>query len=513
MTTPADLPATSHQNKHRKAVKHQLAITSIALAVFVSWLGSTAFMTSGPTLAAGFGVPVADIPLALSAYPLALILVCVIGGRLADLLGRRNAFLWAAGAYVLIGLVSPFISTLAEIIVVRALMGAAAGVILAATGGVLVTTMHGKTRHNAWLWWRAAGMAGVVLGPVLGPLLASSLAWRYVAPVSSLLMLIALVIGAVSMKNSRDKGSRFSAAMIAPAALLGVGLLAPYALLVLAKESISNTLLWSMVVVIGLVCITGFIVLNHRLVSPFLAANVASGNARLWLTDSFSALHICGLFISLAAYGIVLETGAGLSTAQTGLALLLMAVPTIGFHLSAHRVRESKGLTRQVQTGIGCGLLALAVVLYYLFNRNGITLISMAPTLVLAGSGFGMLRLFGHMSVIKEAGTQWASALFGARTFGNHTGTALGALVVAVVLASQSTRLGATDPNIAQQAALVGNVAVLTVTVIVGIFLALKHHYLGFEDVHWHKGEPDIVAPDEGSQDAGAMTSTEPAAG
>ena len=33
--------------------------------------------------------------------------------------------------------------------------------------------MHGTTRHDAWLLWRGAGMAGMVLGPVIGPLIAS----------------------------------------------------------------------------------------------------------------------------------------------------------------------------------------------------------------------------------------------------------------------------------------------------------------------------------------------------
>jgi Na+/melibiose symporter-like transporter len=133
------------------------------------------------------------------------------------------------------------------------------------------------------------------------------------------------------------------------------------------------------------------------------------------------------------------------------------------------------------------------VVLFYVLNRQEISVWTMVPTLVLAGSGFGMLRLFGHMGVIKTTGVRWASTLFGTRTFGNHSGTALGGLVVGVVLASTSTTIAAQDPQLAMQAVTIANIAIITVVVITGFFVLLKLAVLGFEDVHWHGGEPDIV--------------------
>ena len=41
-----------------------------------------------------------------------------------------------------------------------------------------------------------------------------------------------------------------------------------------------------------------------------------------------------------------------------------------------------------------------------------------------------MIRLFGHMGVIKATGKRWASTLFGTRTFSNHVGVAIGAIIL-----------------------------------------------------------------------------------
>lgn len=486
--------------KHRKKLRHRIAIAAIALAVFDSWLGSSAFMGAGESMAISLDTTHLDVVLALGAYPVALILVCVAGGRLADILGRKKVFIWAGVGFAIVGLFAPLIDTTAGLVALRALMGVAAGLILPATGGILVTTMHGATRHNAWLWWRAAGMAGLVLGPVVGPLIAHTLTWRWIEPISSLVMIAAVILGAMSMKNSHDKGSRFSAAMIAPTLLLGLGLLAPYLLVILAKESIGGIVIWGVVTILGIVSVAGFIFLNRRLVSPIFSEDIAGHNARLWLTDSFSAVHVCGIFVTISAYAVVLGVGAGLDSAQTAIAMLLMVVPTIGFHLSAHHLRNTRSITRQMQTGIGCVLMVLAVICYYLLNRGQVSVWSMAATLVLAGSGFGMLRLFGHMGVIKVTGTRYAGTLFGTRTFGNHSGTALGGLLVGLVLASGGSAVLAQDPQLALEAATVANVSIITVVVITSIFIFLKHQVLGFEDVHWHHGVPDIVdtsaAPD-----------------
>jgi Na+/melibiose symporter-like transporter len=115
------------------------------------------------------------------------------------------------------------------------------------------------------------------------------------------------------------------------------------------------------------------------------------------------------------------------------------------------------------------------------------TYVMLFPSLFLMGSGFGMIRLFGHMGVIKETGKRWASTLFGTRTFSNHVGAAIGAIVIGFVLPATATDVLSNNPQIAEQAAMVAGAAVALVVVSSAIFAAFKDEFLGLEDPHWHK--------------------------
>ena len=127
-------------------------------------------------------------------------------------------------------------------------------------------------------------------------------------------------------------------------------------------------------------------------------------------------------------------------------------------------------------------------------SRNP-TYLMILPSLLLMGTGFGLIRLFGHMGVIKETGKRWASTLFGTRTFSNHVGTAVGAVLVGYVLPTASRSALANDPQIAQHAAIVAAVAVAVVVVSSTIFAAFKDEYLGVEDPHWHKPKKQSSEP------------------
>ena len=186
-------------------------------------------------------------------------------------------------------------------------MGFSAGLILTATGGILVSTMHGNTRHDAWLLWRGAGMAGMVLGPVIGPLIASASNWRRLFIADALLMLVAVGIGAHAMKESRDEDSVFTFALLLPALLLGLGLLSPYLALLAGKEHMASWPLSAAIVVAGVVCLIGFLLLNRRSAHPLFDTNIVLHNRRMWVTDLFGAIHVGALFVIVAAFPVILD--------------------------------------------------------------------------------------------------------------------------------------------------------------------------------------------------------------
>jgi MFS family permease len=486
--------AAKEEKKGEKRERHRLSLIAITLSVFLAWLGSTLFTMFDSSLARELGVTHSRVKVALASYSVALIMIAVAGGRMADILGRKRMFLIGGLVFSAAAFLGLTVTNVQSLVVVRALMGLSAGLVLTATGGILATTMHGTTRHDAWLLWRGAGMAGMVLGPVIGPLIAFDASWRRLFVADALLMLIAVGLGAHAMKESRDEDSVFSFTVVLAALLLGLGLLSPYLALLAAKEHLASRPLIAAIVVSGMACLIGFSVLNRRSSHPLFDTNIVLHNGRMWLTDLFGAIHVGALFVVVSAFPIMLEADTDLSKAEIGIRMLALTIPLITLHLLAHRFREQYGLTRQIETLVGCTLIVLSMVWWFAAASRNPTYVMVLPSLVLMGSGFGMIRLFGHMGVIKETGQRWASTLFGTRTFSNHGGAAIGAIVIGFVLPATAIDVLSRDPGIPRQAALVSGAAVALVVVSSAIFAAFKDEFLGLEDPHWHK--PKVPSPD-----------------
>ena len=487
--------AAKQREKAEKRAKRRLSLVAITLSVFLSWLGSTVFVTIHGMLASELGVSHARVKLALASYSVALIMTAVAGGRMADILGRKRMFMIGGLAFSAAALLGLTVTNLWSLVAVRAFTGLCAALVLTATGGVLVSTMHGTTRHDGWLLWRGAGMAGMVLGPVIGPLVASGSTWRSLFVADAVFMLIAVGLGAYAMKERRDKDSVFSFALLLPAVLLGLGLLSPYLALLMWKEGVASWALSVAIVVTGIACLWGFVVLNRRSLHPLFDTNIVLHDRRMWITDLFGAIHVGALFVVVSAFPVILDADAHLSSAEIGIHMLALTIPLITLHLLAHRFREQYGLTRARETLIGCSLIVLSMAWWFAAASRNPTYLMILPSLLLMGSGFGMIRLFGHMGVIKETGKRWASTLFGTRTFSNHVGAAVGASVIGFVLPATLINARSNDPVIAQQAAMVAATAVAVVVVSSTIFAAFKDEYLGVEDPHWHKPKKQSPEP------------------
>lgn len=486
--------AEKQEKKREKRQKRRLTLITITLSVFLSWLGSTVFVMFHGGLASELGASHSRVKIALASYSVALIMIAVAGGRVADMVGRKRMFMIGGLAFSAAAFLGLTVTSVGSLVAVRAFMGLSAGLILSSTGGVLVSTMHGTPRHDAWLLWRGAGMAGMVLGPTIGPLIASTSMWRRLFIADGLLMLAAVGIAAYSMKESRDDECVFTFGILLPALLLGLGLLSPYLALLLAKEHLASWPISAAVVVAGLACLIGFLILNRRSAQPLFDTNIVRHNRRLWITDLFGAIHVGALHVIVAAFAVILDAVVDLSAAEIGLVMLALTIPLLTLHLLAHRFREQYRLTRPIETLIGCTLIVLSMVWWFAAASRNPTSVTVLPSLFLMGSGFGMIRLFGHMGVIKATGKRWASTLFGTRTFSNHVGVAIGAIVIGFVLPATSMHVLSNDPQIAEQAAIVAGWAVALVVVSSAIFAAFKDEFLGHEDPHWHK--PKAASPD-----------------
>ena len=483
--TPEEKAARRADKAKKERAKRQ-TLSAITISVFLCWLGSTVLIASHKVMAARLGISTLEVTLALASYSVALIMIAIAGGRLCDIIGRKRMFIIAGLVFSVTSLFGLLIEDFWSLLLVRVVMGLCAGLILTSTGGVLVTTMHGDTRHDGWLLWRGAGMCGMVLGPVFGPVITSDVDWHTPFLANALVMLLAVALGAWGMTESRDEDSLFSFGLLAPTVFLGLGLLSPYLVLLVFKEQIESWPLVAAIVVGGIACLIGYFVLNRRGGHKLFDTNIVTHNRRMWLTDIFGGIHVGALFVVVAAFTVILDADTKLTSTWIGIGMLPLVVPLITLHLLAHRFRERYGLTRQKETIIGCLLLTLSVIWWFGVAARNPSYWTILPDLILVGAGFGLIRLYGHMGVIKVTGQRWSSTLFGTRTFSNHIGAAIGAVVIGYVLVAASIGTETLDPAVAKQAGLVASFSILVVIASSIVFAGLKAELLGLEDPHWH---------------------------
>src|SRR4029453_4711437 len=123
--------AGKKKKKGEKREKRRLSLITITLSVFLAWLGSTVFVMFHAVLASELGASHSRVKIALASYSVALIMIAVAGGRVADIVGRKRMFIIGGGAFSAAALLGLTVSSVESLIAVRAFMGFSAGLILA----------------------------------------------------------------------------------------------------------------------------------------------------------------------------------------------------------------------------------------------------------------------------------------------------------------------------------------------------------------------------------------------
>ncbi|MEU1510611.1 DHA2 family efflux MFS transporter permease subunit [Streptomyces sp. NPDC005811] len=156
-----------------------LLLTSAA--TFMAFLDTTIVNVAFPALHEDFPKEsLTDLTWVVTSYGILFAALLTPAGRFADILGRRNLFLWSLGVFSAASLACALAPNVESLIAARAVQGiGAAGMIPAALGLVLSETPAEK-RAEAIGIWGAAGSMAAAAGPSLGGLLVSEIDWRAV---------------------------------------------------------------------------------------------------------------------------------------------------------------------------------------------------------------------------------------------------------------------------------------------------------------------------------------------
>src|SRR3954471_19584195 len=187
------------QNRPGPGPRHKMALLLLlALAQLMVILDISAVNVALPHLGNDLGIAGGDLGWTITSYSLVFGSLLLLGGRAADLLGRRRVFLTGLGVFTVASLGSALASGEAVFFAARAGQGLGAALLSPAALSIITTTFHGPERAKALGVWGAVGGAGAAIGVLLGGALTELVDWRAIFFIN-LPVGIALAAGALHL--------------------------------------------------------------------------------------------------------------------------------------------------------------------------------------------------------------------------------------------------------------------------------------------------------------------------
>lgn len=439
---------TTSQNSQEDAALRRSSSTliagtgaSVALLVvlfgsFMDLLDATIVTIAAPAIAQDLGASESQIQWTIAAYVLALGAGLITGGRLGDQYGRKRLFMIGLAGFMVTSALCALAADPGMLIGMRAAQGLAAGIMVPQVFGIIRASFAPGERTKAFGAYGAVQGLASVAGPLLGGLLVDAdlfgLGWRTIFWINVPVSILALIIGAKVLPESR-------AASTARLDLLGAVLAASGILLLLLPVIQTETWGWTWVsyvlVAAGTVALAIFLTYERRLAArgdepvfdpALLRVRAFTGGL------GASVLFFGGIgsfFLTLSVY---LQNGTGRTAWETGLVILPYAIGSIitsglGVALAAKAGRAL------LMTG-AVSIAASQLVLWAIIKDGsdpGYWLLALA--LFIGGLGLGLAAPILVSVVLAGVPARNAGAAGGVLSTVNQIGGAIGIAVLGTV--------------------------------------------------------------------------------
>ena len=187
------------------------ALALLAMTQFVIVIDASIVNVALPSIGRGLSFSRADLSWVVNAYTLTFGGFLLLGGRLADLVGRRRMFMYGLVLFSLASLVGGLAQSEAWLLGARAVQGLGAALVSPAALSLVTTTFaEGTERNRALGVWGAVAGAGGAAGVLLGGVLTSGLSWRWVLFVNVPIGVAAASLAPRVLVESKVEGARQS---------------------------------------------------------------------------------------------------------------------------------------------------------------------------------------------------------------------------------------------------------------------------------------------------------------
>jgi EmrB/QacA subfamily drug resistance transporter len=411
-----------------------LALALLSAVQFMVILDIAIVNVALPSIKIDLGFSQENLQWVISAYALVFGGFLLLGGRAADLLGRRRIFLAGLVVFTIASLFAGLAWSEASLIGARTFQGLGAAIITPAALSILSTTfVEGRERNIALGVWGAVGGFGAAAGVLLGGILTDALSWEWIFFVNVPVGATALLLAPLLLHESRDaRVKRFD---LPGAVLVTSGLSSlVYAITQAGQEGwlAGKTLAFFAA---SLALLGGFVAWERRHPEPLMRFGILR-------TKTVSGANAAGFILGTATFAMFLmltlymQQVLGYSAMKTGVSYLAVAGTAILWSAVAAQLVTRVGVKPVLVTGMTA--LTAGLVYFTQVSVGGSYVANLLPGFLLVGIGLGFS--FVPISIAALAGVQPAEAglASGLINTSQQIGGALGIAALSTIATSRT---------------------------------------------------------------------------
>jgi EmrB/QacA subfamily drug resistance transporter len=409
----------------------------VAVAQFMVILDASIVNVALPTIKRDVGFSEQSLSWILNAYTLIFGGFLLLGGRLADRLGRRRLFMGGIALFACASLVCGISQSEGELLVARGFQGLGGAMVSPAALSIILTTFaEGRERNRALSVWGAIAGAGGAVGLLLGGVLVQALSWRWVFFVNVPIGAVVMLLAPRFVPESRSDAAAQRGYDIEGAVAITLGTMALVFTLIKATSwgwTSGRTIVGF---IAAAVLIAAFVVIERRHDDPLVPLRIFS-NRSLSAADAtllVVAAALFGMFFFLTLY---LQQVLGFSALKTGVAYLPLSLTIIGASAAASRFVDRF----RPKPVLVCGLLISTGGFVFLttVTGHGDYGTHVVPAMIILGAGLGLsfvpVTIAGTSGVAPED-SGLASGLLNTT---QQVGGSLGLAILSSVATSRTT--------------------------------------------------------------------------
>ncbi len=402
----------------------------LGVAEFMVILDATVVNVALPSIGRALHFAAGGLPWVVTAYVLFSGGLVLLGGRAADVLGRRATFLAGLAVFTAASLASGLAPTAGALIAARAGQGLGAALLTPAALSIIVSVYTGAQRAAALSAWGALGGGGAAAGVLAGGILTTWLGWRSVFLVN---VPVGVAAGLLSLRLVPRSGARSAARgqLDLPGALLVVaGLVTGVYALAGTPQHGWGSVRTLLLLAVSAGLLAAFAVVERAARRPLLPP--PTWRSRSLVTGALVMFGATGILVgTFFLNSLYLQDVAGASALRTGLEFLpLVAVIGLGAHLTPHLLARAG--SRALATA-GLLLMAGGALLLSGVSAHAGYLTGLLPGLLVIGAGTGVVFPAAAVTAMSDVPADRAGLASGLMTAAHEIGAALGVAVFAAV--------------------------------------------------------------------------------